>query len=150
MSERFIPASMVEVSQAALLCVVMTVASWLILFLALRTTLARASSPSTDAGPTAEIPLGLLRAAQKWHCGITSVLTCLIPASVLWIGLVCVSYARDMGLRIIPWYIWIPFTLWGVANCWSFWLRDAKLRRIAKDYADRDHSLAHYKLGSDE
>ena len=142
MNEPFIPTTMVEVWQAALLCVVMTVASWLILFLALRTSLVNASSSNTDVGPRTEIPPGLLRAAEKWHCGITSVLTCLIPASVLWIGLVCVSYARDMGLVIIPWYIWIPFTLWGVANCWSFWMRAANLRRITKDYADRDHNLA--------
>jgi len=142
MNELVIPTSMVEVWQAALLCVVMTVASWLILFLALRTNLASASSSSTDVGPTTEIPPSLLRAAQKWHCGITSVLTCLIPTAVLWIGLVCVSYARDIGLVIIPWYIWIPFTLWGVSNCLSFWMRAANLRRIAKDYADRDHNLA--------
>lgn len=142
MTEPFVPTSMVEVSQAVLLCFVMTVASWLTFFLALRTNLASAASSSTDVGPRTEIPPVLLRAAQKWHCGITSVLTCLIPTAVLWIGLVCVSYARDMGLVIIPWYIWIPFTLWGVANCWSYWMRAVNLRRIAKVYADRGHNLA--------
>lgn len=150
MSEPFIPTSMVEVSQAALLCVVMTVASWLILFLALRTNLANASSSSIEVGQTTKNSPGILRAAQKWHCGMTSVLTCFIPSAVLWTGLVCVSYARDLGLVIIPWYIWIPFTLWSIANLWSFRIRATSLRRIAKDYADQDHDLARYKSGPDQ
>ena len=116
MSELPAPTSIVKVSQALLLCLVMLVAAWLTFFLALKTNLVNAYFVDKTDGNHPSIPLSLVRKARKWHFGICSFLTCFVPAAVLWLGLVCLSYARDCGLTIIPWYIWVPFTLWGEAN----------------------------------
>ncbi len=72
---------------------------------------------------------------RKWHFGIQSLATCFVPAAVLWLSLVIVSIARDNGVVIIPWFIWIPFLLFGILNVYTQKIRAKAIRTILESVA---------------
>ena len=86
---------------------------------------------------------------RKWHFGIQSLATCFVPAAVLWLSLVIVSIARDNGVVIIPWFIWIPFLLFGILNVYTQKIRAKAIRTILESVAKGKLSATHLlgKLG---
>lgn len=120
--------SMVEVSQAAFLCGVMTIAAWLVHYLWINTLVNNHLKTLSlfDCSEHARAT----RLAHKWHFGLLSIVTCFVPPAVLWISLVLVSLARDSGVVIIPYFIWIPFVLFGVLNVYTQKIRANAIRRI--------------------
>jgi hypothetical protein len=124
---------MVEVSQAAFLCLVMTVAAWLIFYLGVRKMAKQQAKALTY--PIDGILEVAIQKIRKWHFGFLSLATCFVPAAVLWLLLVIVSIARDNGVVIIPWFIWIPFLLFGILNFYTQKIRAKAIRTILESVA---------------
>ena len=124
---------MVEVSQAAFLCLVMTVAAWLIFYLGVRK-IAKQQAKAL-AYPIDGILEVAIQKIRKWHFGFLSLATCFVPAAVLWFSLVIVSIARDNGVVIPPWFIWIPFLLFGILNVYTQKIRARAIRTILESVA---------------
>jgi|688.fasta_scaffold896122_2 hypothetical protein len=138
---------MVEVSQAAFLCLMMTVVAWLIFYLGVRAMAKQQAKALTypDDG-ILEIAIQKIR---KWHFGFLSLATCFVPAAVLWLSLVIVSIARDNGVVIIPWFIWIPFLLFGILNIYTQKIRANAIRTILESVANgRTNKPMHPSGGS--
>lgn len=147
MNERPLVTSMVEVSQAAFLCLMMTVAAWLIFYLGVRTMAKQQAKALTypDDG-ILEIAIQKIR---KWHFGFLSLATCFVPAAVLWLSLVIVSIERDNGIVIIPWFIWIPFLLFGILNVYTQKIRAKAIRTILESVSNgRTNNPMHPSGGS--
>jgi len=86
---------------------------------------------------------------RKWHFGFLSLATCFVPAAVLWLSLVIVSIARDNGVVIIPWFIWIPFLLFGILNIYTQKIRANAIRTILESVANgRTNKPMHPSGGS--
>ena len=139
--------SMVEVSQAAFLCLMMTVAAWLVFYLGVRTMAKQQAKALTY--PDDGILEVAIQKIRKWHFGIQSLATCFVPAAVLWLSLVIVSIARDNGVVIIPWFIWIPFLLFGILNVYTQKIRAKAIRTILESVAKgRTNNPMHPSGGS--
>ena len=138
---------MVEVSQAAFLCLMMTVAAWLVFYLGVRTMAKQQAKALTY--PDDGILEVAIQKIRKWHFGIQSLATCFVPAAVLWSSLVIVSIARDNGVVIIPWFIWIPFLLFGILNVYTQKIRAKAIRTILESVAKgRTNNPMHPSGGS--
>ena len=125
----------------------MTVAAWLVFYLGVRTMAKQQAKALTY--PDDGILEVAIQKIRKWHFGIQSLATCFVPAAVLWLSLVIVSIARDNGVVIIPWFIWIPFLLFGILNVYTQKIRAKAIRTILESVAKgRTNNPMHPSGGS--